>query len=112
MSPFIDNEAEGYLPERQREINSLAGIESTLTGPNLDADSESEDKPEGEGAEDVAKPNKTKGDIDSSSDEEGASEDLSDSDAEAVEEAPVKGKKGAAAKQAAKKPTAKTAKKI
>ena len=27
LSPFVDNEAESYLPERQREINSLAGIE-------------------------------------------------------------------------------------
>jgi len=43
LSPFIDNEAEGYLPDRQREINALAGIESTLTGPALDADSDSEE---------------------------------------------------------------------
>lgn len=27
LSPFVDNEQEGYLPDRQREINSLAGIE-------------------------------------------------------------------------------------
>jgi hypothetical protein len=54
LSPFIDNEAEGYLPDRQREINALAGIESTLTGPALDANSDSEEEnPEGEGAKDV-----------------------------------------------------------
>jgi len=27
LSPFIDNVAEGYLPDRQREINALAGID-------------------------------------------------------------------------------------
>ena len=38
----MDNEAEGYLPDRQREINALAGIESTLTGPELDVDDSSD----------------------------------------------------------------------
>ena len=48
LSPFVDNEQEGYIPDRQREINALAGIESTLTGPALEmvaADS-SEDEEE------------------------------------------------------------------
>jgi len=26
MSPFVDNEAERYIPDRQREINTLAGV--------------------------------------------------------------------------------------
>ena len=30
LSPFVDNEAEGYIPDRQREINTLAGIETAV----------------------------------------------------------------------------------
>jgi len=26
LSPFVDNEAERYIPDRQREINTLAGV--------------------------------------------------------------------------------------
>ena len=26
LSPFVDNQQEGYMPDRQREINTLAGI--------------------------------------------------------------------------------------
>ena len=55
MSPFVDNEAEGYLPDRQREINALAGIESTLAGPALDGSS-SEEKDENEDAEEPTAP--------------------------------------------------------
>ena len=82
----MDNEAEGYLPDRQREINALAGIESTLAGPALD-DSDSEENNESgsekeeESAEEKPK-GKVKGDADSSSEEEGTSEELSDSDSE------------------------------
>lgn len=116
LSPFVDNETEGYLPDRQREINALAGIESTLTGPALGSDSEDiddddkedDDVPEEKTSKTAA--SKTKGDVDSSSDEEGASEELSGSESE--DEAPVKAKKGAKKAAPAKKPTAKTAKKI
>jgi len=102
------------LPDRQREINALAGIESTLTGPALDADSDSEEeKPGNEGAENVEqKPVKIKGDVDSSSDDEGESEELSVSEDVVVPAAAVKGKKGALSKPVAKKPTGKTAKTI
>jgi len=45
LSPFVDNEAEGYLPDRQREINSLAGIESNIAGPSATmADSSSDEE--------------------------------------------------------------------
>lgn len=27
LSPFVDNVAEGYIPDRQREINALAGVD-------------------------------------------------------------------------------------
>jgi hypothetical protein len=30
LSPFIDNEAQGYIPDRQREINTLAGVETAV----------------------------------------------------------------------------------
>lgn len=99
LSPFIDNEAEGYLPERAREINALAGIESAVTGPALGEASsdEEEDKKE----EEAAAAGKTKGDIDSSSDEEGTSEELSDSEEEMVDtkKAPNAGGKKKSAKQ-------------
>ena len=46
MSPFIDNEAEGYMPDRQREINALAGIETAnVAGPGQ-GDSEEEESKE------------------------------------------------------------------
>ena len=100
LSPFIDNEAEGYLPDRQREINSLAGIESNVAaGPTIGGDDDSEsgdDKKQEEEA--PAKQQGTKRDVDSSSDE-GTSEELSDSEDEA-EEAPKTSKKGPGAKSA------------
>jgi len=30
LSPFVDNEAEGYIPDRQREINTLAGVATAV----------------------------------------------------------------------------------
>ena len=84
MSPFIDNEAEGYLPDRQREINSLAGIESNVAGPTAfgEDSSDEENKEEGDQEDKAAAKAQDKGDIDSSSDEEGPSEELSDSEEE------------------------------
>ncbi len=110
MSPFVDNEEEGYLPDRQREINALAGIESKIVGPtagsddsasNSDKEDDEADKEE-ESVDEGAK-GKGKGDADSSSDE-GDSEELSDSESE--DEKPIK-KKGstAAAKKVAPKAT-------
>ena len=98
------------MPDRQREINSLAGIESNLAGPTLGGDDSSsdEDKPEGEEETAAAKPSK-KGDVDSSSDEEGASEELSDSDEDEVE---VNAKKGPSKVVAKKTSNPKEAKKI
>ena len=118
MSPFIDNEAEGYLPDRQREINSLAGIESNIAGPAAFGDDSSDEEGKGDENEEAqaaagSKNAANKGDIDSSSDEEGPSEELSDSDEEEdvskVKKGP--GKKAQAVAAPAKAP-AKAAKKI
>ena len=100
LSPFIDNEAEGYLPDRQREINSLAGIESNVAaGPTIGGDDDSESGDDEKQEEEApAKQQGTKRDVDSSSDE-GTSEELSDSEDEA-EEAPKTSKKGPGAKSA------------
>ena len=54
LSPFVDNVAEGYIPDRQREINALAGIdEEMMTGGRplkatgaIGSDSEPEDEEE------------------------------------------------------------------
>ncbi len=43
MSPFIDDKKEGYVPERQREINQLKGIEDD-DEPMQEDDSEEEDE--------------------------------------------------------------------
>ena len=99
------------MPDRQREINSLAGIESNVAGPTFgDHDSSDEEKKDEE--VEAIKAKKDKGDVDSSSDEEGKSEELSDSEDEEVDVKKVK--KGPGAKKAApvKKPTAKANKKI
>jgi len=77
LSPFIDNTEAGYLPDRQREINSLAGIETVENlAENLSSDSEDEDAKK---AQEVKAP--MKGDLDSSSgeeDNEGLESDSSD----------------------------------
>ena len=67
LSPFIDDAQTGYVPDRQREINSLAGIETVANVEEFSSDSDEEKEGENK-AEDreVA----TKGDLDSSSDEE------------------------------------------
>ena len=43
LSPFIDNTEAGYIPDRQREINSLAGIE-TIDNVEGELSSDSEDE--------------------------------------------------------------------
>jgi len=45
LSPFIDNKIEGYLPERQEEINEIKGITEEVFEPEIDDE-------EGEGEED------------------------------------------------------------
>ena len=69
LSPFIDDSETGYIPDRQREINSLAGVETAANVEDFSSDSDEEKEGENK-AEDreVA----TKGDLDSSSDEEGS----------------------------------------
>jgi len=75
LSPFIDNTEAGYLPDRQREINALAGIE---TLENLaEALSSDEEKEDEEKAKEAAAP--MKGDLDSSDDEEDNGDIESDS---------------------------------
>jgi len=44
----VDNEVEGYIPDRQREINTLAGIETAVV-----AQIESESEKAKESEEDV-----------------------------------------------------------
>ena len=56
LSPFVDNVAEGYIPDRQREMNALAGVdEEVMTGGKplkatgaIGSDSEEEDEDEEE----------------------------------------------------------------
>ena len=80
LSPFISSEELGYMPDRQREINALAGIETQEIAPL-------EDDEDIASSEDEAEKPVTKNDVDTSSDEESEDE----------EEAP-KPKKGKAAK--------------
>ena len=85
------------MPERQREINALAGVETTVTGPALGEESASEEEGE-EGQKEEAAASKAKGDVDSSSDE-GTSEELSESEDEGevdAKKAPNSGKKQSA----------------
>jgi hypothetical protein len=73
LSPFVDNEAQGYIPDRQREINTLAGVETAVIAQ---AESDNEDKQESKESDSDVEPEKkavkdgNKGDADSSSDEE------------------------------------------
>ena len=100
LSPFIDNEAEGYLPDRQREINSLAGIESNVAaGPTIGDNDDSESGEDEKQEEEATAKQGTKRDVDTSSDE-GTSEELSDSDDDEADEAPKTSKKGPGAKSA------------
>ena len=50
LSPFIDNAETGYIPDRQREINSLAGIETAVNEEEMSS-SDSEDNDEKEGSD-------------------------------------------------------------
>jgi pescadillo protein len=65
LSPFVDNEAAGYVPDRQREINTLAGVATPAAAEESESDSDDE-----EDEEDQAEDKEMKGDADSSSDEE------------------------------------------
>jgi len=65
LSPFVDNEIAGYIPDRQREINNLAGVPTAEVDQrseesDSEVDSDHEEKESDDG----------KGDADSSSEEE------------------------------------------
>lgn len=70
----MDNEEQGYIPDRQREINTLAGVETAVIAQpgsdGSDAESEAEAKSESSSAEEEVKAVTNKGDADSSSDED------------------------------------------
>lgn len=40
LSPFIDDAETGYIPDRQREINSLAGVETAANVEEFSSDSD------------------------------------------------------------------------
>lgn len=42
LSPFIDNEEAGYIPDRQREINTLAGVATAVIEDNESSSEEEE----------------------------------------------------------------------
>jgi len=45
LSPFVDNETEGYIPDRQREINTLAGVATAqIEEAESSSDEEAKDK--------------------------------------------------------------------
>ena len=87
LSPFVNNESEGYIPDRQREINTLAGIETAVIDNDQDSSSsEEEEKKKVDSDDDIVR-----GDADSSDDESSSEE-----------EQPIK-KKDLSAQQKAKK---------
>ena len=47
LSPFVDDAETGYVPDRQREINSLAGIETAVNAEEMSSDSDENDEKEG-----------------------------------------------------------------
>lgn len=50
LSPFVDNETEGYIPDRQREINTLAGV---ATAHIDEAESSSDEEVKAEDSDDI-----------------------------------------------------------
>lgn len=71
LSPFVDNEGAGYVPDRQREINTLAGVETKAVAEEEDSSEEEEE----EQAEDMEE---LRGDADSSSESEAEAEEKED----------------------------------
>ena len=95
LSPFVDNTEAGYLPDRQREINTLAGIETVETlAENLSSDSDEE---EADKAKEAEAPKK--GDLDSSSGEE----DNDDLESDSSDDVKAKSKSAKAKKVEKKK---------
>lgn len=71
LSPFVDNEAQAYIPDRQREINALAGVETAVINAE-ESSEEEEEEPEAK---------KPQSDVESdNSEDEGASSDSESSD--------------------------------
>ena len=64
LSPFVDNSEQGYVPDRQREINNLTGV---VTAEPAEQSEESDEEMENESEEES---DDGKGDADSSSEEE------------------------------------------
>lgn len=44
LSPFLDNHQEGYIPDRQREINTLAGVATAEVIEEESSEEEEEQK--------------------------------------------------------------------
>ena len=74
LSPFIDNAETGYIPDRQREINSLAGIETAANVEEMSSDENDENEGSEKKGEVIDSSAVAKGDLDSSSEEEGDSD--------------------------------------
>lgn len=72
LSPFIDNESAGYIPDRQREMNTLAGVATAVV------ESESSDEEEAPAKQQKAESSDDgKGDAESSDEEESEEEPVS-----------------------------------
>lgn len=63
LSPFIDNKEEGYLPERQQELNEMKGVTQEVYEPEVSDEEKSEDEADEEDLPDA-------GDEDSSNESE------------------------------------------
>jgi len=68
LSPFVDNQSSGYIPDRQREINTLAGVATPANAEEEEEDSDEDEEEEEEEDKEM------KGDADSSSDDEKSAE--------------------------------------
>lgn len=72
LSPFIDNEEAGYIPDRQREINTLAGVATAVIEDNDSSSEEEEEQAQDKKAADSDSDVKRDAD---SSDDDSSSED-------------------------------------
>ena len=75
LSPFIDNEEMGYIPDRQREINTLAGVATAEVDVDSSEDEEEEEPVSKKAAAEDSDEESQRGDADSSSDDESSEEE-------------------------------------